>query len=80
MKNKYDVIIIGSGPGGEGAAMKLAKEGKQLAVIDDVVFVFHGLVRSLNLVRSWSHFAHNTKRLGKYLFLHLLCMHAKAYF
>ena len=36
MKNKYDVIIIGSGPGGEGAAMKLAKEGKQLAVIDDL--------------------------------------------
>lgn len=36
MKNKFDVIIIGSGPGGEGAAMKLAKEGKQLAVIEDL--------------------------------------------
>jgi NAD(P) transhydrogenase len=25
---KYDVIVIGTGPGGEGAAMKAAKEGK----------------------------------------------------
>ncbi|MCB0131356.1 MAG: FAD-dependent oxidoreductase, partial [Caldilineaceae bacterium] len=31
----YDVIVIGSGPGGEGAAMKSAKEGKRVAVIDD---------------------------------------------
>ncbi len=35
MKN-YDVIVIGSGPGGEGAAMKAAKEGKVVAVIDDL--------------------------------------------
>ena len=33
--NHYDVIVIGSGPGGEGAAMKAAKEGKRVAVIDD---------------------------------------------
>ncbi len=32
---KYDVIIIGSGPGGEGASMKLSKEGKKVAVIED---------------------------------------------
>lgn len=32
---KYDVIVIGSGPGGEGASMKLAKEGKIVAVIED---------------------------------------------
>ena len=25
----YDVVVIGSGPGGEGAAMKSAKEGKR---------------------------------------------------
>jgi len=30
----YDVIIIGSGPAGEGAAMKLSKEGKQVAVVE----------------------------------------------
>ncbi|HCB12570.1 MAG TPA: Si-specific NAD(P)(+) transhydrogenase [Gammaproteobacteria bacterium] len=30
----YDVIVIGTGPGGEGAAMKAAKEGKSAAVIE----------------------------------------------
>ena len=29
LNNKYDVIIIGSGPGGEGAAMTCAKEGEE---------------------------------------------------
>lgn len=33
-KHDYDVIIIGSGPAGEGAAMKLAKSGKRVAVIE----------------------------------------------
>ena len=32
---KYDVIVIGSGPGGEGAAMKSRKEGKRVAIIDE---------------------------------------------
>ncbi|PVZ69739.1 Si-specific NAD(P)(+) transhydrogenase [Pelagibaculum spongiae] len=31
---KYDVAVIGTGPGGEGAAMKAAKEGKRVAVIE----------------------------------------------
>ena len=31
---QFDVIIIGAGPGGEGAAMKLAKAGKRIAVIE----------------------------------------------
>lgn len=31
---QYDVIIIGSGPGGEGAAMKCAKAGKKVAMIE----------------------------------------------
>ena len=31
----YDVIVIGSGPGGEGTAMKSVKSGGQVAVIDD---------------------------------------------
>ncbi|ORU94663.1 MAG: NAD(P)(+) transhydrogenase [Cycloclasticus sp. symbiont of Bathymodiolus heckerae] len=30
----YDVIVVGSGPGGEGAAMKACKEGKKVAVIE----------------------------------------------
>lgn len=31
---QYDVIVIGSGPGGEGAAMKCAKAGKKVAVVE----------------------------------------------
>ena len=33
-KYDYDAIIIGTGPGGEGSAMKLAKAGKRVAVIE----------------------------------------------
>ncbi len=31
----YDVVIIGSGPGGEGAAMRLAKAGMKVAVVEE---------------------------------------------
>ncbi|MEZ4862024.1 MAG: Si-specific NAD(P)(+) transhydrogenase [Caldilineaceae bacterium] len=31
----YDVIVIGSGPGGEGAAMKATKAGKRVAVVEE---------------------------------------------
>ena len=34
MKNRYDIIVIGSGPGGEGAAMKAIKSGKKVAICD----------------------------------------------
>ncbi|MCB0753805.1 MAG: FAD-dependent oxidoreductase, partial [Ignavibacteriae bacterium] len=34
MSIKFDVIVIGSGPGGEGAAMKAIKEGKKVAICD----------------------------------------------
>jgi NAD(P) transhydrogenase len=30
----YDVVVIGSGPAGEGAAMTAAKEGKRVAIVD----------------------------------------------
>ncbi|MCA9689333.1 MAG: Si-specific NAD(P)(+) transhydrogenase [Myxococcales bacterium] len=30
----FDVVVIGSGPGGEGAAMKCVKEGKRVAVVE----------------------------------------------
>lgn len=39
MKNKYDIMVVGSGPGGEGAAMKAVKEGKQVAIIDNLLNV-----------------------------------------
>jgi NAD(P) transhydrogenase len=30
----FDVIVIGSGPGGDGAAMRLAKSGRRVAVVE----------------------------------------------
>ena len=33
-KKHFDTIVIGSGPGGEGASIKLAKSGKSVAVIE----------------------------------------------
>lgn len=33
-EHKYDVIVIGTGPGGEGAAMNLVKAGKAVAVVE----------------------------------------------
>jgi NAD(P) transhydrogenase len=32
--NEYDVIVIGTGPGGEGAAMQASKNGKRVAVVE----------------------------------------------
>ncbi len=32
--HQFDVVVIGSGPGGEGAAMKAAKRGKRVAVVE----------------------------------------------
>ena len=40
--NHYDVLIIGSGPGGEGAAMKLVKSGKRVAIVEKHVEVGGG--------------------------------------
>ncbi len=31
---RYDVVVIGSGPGGEGAAMKACKSGRRVCVVD----------------------------------------------
>lgn len=31
---KYDAVVLGSGPAGEGAAMKLSKAGKRVAIVD----------------------------------------------
>ena len=35
MQYNYDLIIIGSGPGGEGAAMKATRNGLKVALIED---------------------------------------------
>lgn len=34
MQTHYNLIVIGSGPGGEGAAMKAVKEGRRVAMIE----------------------------------------------
>ena len=33
-ENKFDVVVIGTGPGGEGAAMQAVKHGLRVAVIE----------------------------------------------
>ena len=32
--HRYDAIVVGSGPGGEGAAMRLAKSGRRVAIVE----------------------------------------------
>jgi NAD(P) transhydrogenase len=34
MEAEYDVVVIGTGPGGEGAAMQAVKHGKRVAVVE----------------------------------------------
>lgn len=41
---KYDVVVLGAGPGGEGAAMTAAKNGKSVAVVDRQVEIGGGCV------------------------------------
>ena len=38
----FDVVVIGTGPGGEGAAMKCAKSGLRVAVIEQYNLVGGG--------------------------------------
>ncbi len=35
MPTQFDVVVIGSGPAGEGAAMRASKSGLQVALVDD---------------------------------------------
>ena len=41
-KTHFDVIVVGSGPGGEGASIKLAKAGKSVAVVEKYSLVGGG--------------------------------------
>ncbi|MCW8858229.1 MAG: Si-specific NAD(P)(+) transhydrogenase [Deltaproteobacteria bacterium] len=41
-KNHFDAIVIGSGPAGEGASIKLAKAGKSVAVVEKHALVGGG--------------------------------------
>src|SRR3569623_509314 len=34
LEGKFDLIVVGTGPGGEGAAMQAAKLGKKVAVVE----------------------------------------------
>ncbi len=36
---RFDAVVIGTGPGGEGAAMRLAKGGKRVAVVEKMPMV-----------------------------------------
>ena len=40
--NHFDTIVIGSGPGGEGAAIMLAKSGKSVAIVENRFLVGGG--------------------------------------
>jgi NAD(P) transhydrogenase len=42
LKNHFDAIVIGSGPGGEGAAIMLAKSGKTVAIVENRFLVGGG--------------------------------------
>lgn len=42
IEKKFDVIVIGTGPGGEGASMKAVKSGKSVAVIEKFSYVGGG--------------------------------------
>ncbi len=64
---EYDVIVLGSGPGGEGAAMRASKAGKKVAVIERYREVGGGCVHWATIpskalrqaVRSLQEFRHN---------------------
>jgi len=34
-EHHYDVVVIGAGPSGEGAAMNATKNGKRVAIVED---------------------------------------------
>ena len=65
MQYDYDLIVIGSGPGGEGAAIKAAKAGLSVAVIEAGEVggncTHRGTIPSKALRHAVSHFAFHKK-------------------
>ncbi|MCJ8329338.1 MAG: Si-specific NAD(P)(+) transhydrogenase [Lentisphaeria bacterium] len=71
MNVDYDVIVIGSGPGGEGAAMKCAKAGKSVLIVDAGIEVggnctHKGTIPSKALRHTVQHLANIDKKRIKY--------------
>ena len=70
MNTKYDVIVIGGGPGGTPAAMQLASQGKSVLLVDELgklggACLFVGCIPS-KIIRHWSDdFTAERKYLGK---------------
>ncbi|MGK2945207.1 MAG: Si-specific NAD(P)(+) transhydrogenase [Desulfuromonadales bacterium] len=65
-KNHFDVIVIGSGPGGEGASIKLAKAGKAVAVVESHSMVgggctHLGTIPSKTLIHEISQYSEQKK-------------------
>ncbi len=64
---EFDVIVLGSGPGGEGAAMRASKAGKRVAMVEKYREVGGGCVHWATIpskalrqaVRSLQEFRHN---------------------
>ncbi len=63
-EQKYDVIVIGTGPGGEGAAMTVAKTGKSIAVLEQYPQVGGGCTH-WGTIPSKA-LRHATSRLGEF--------------
>ncbi len=61
----YDVIVIGSGPGGEGAAIKAAKSGLKVAIVESELIggncTHQGTIPSKALRHAVSHFSFHAK-------------------
>ena len=58
MNTKFDVIVIGGGPGGTPAAMQLASQGKSVLLVEESgklggACLFVGCIPS-KIIRHWS--------------------------
>ena len=75
MHFNYDVIIIGSGPAGEGAAIKASKSGLSVGVVEEEDLggncTHRGTIPSKALLQVVSHFAYH-KEYNKYRYPEML--------